>query len=444
MDALVPLASASCEVERLHNELLSTIFMFAVQQYNRETDSSTTSPMTISHICHRWRQVALETGDLWSNIVLTFPPSNQQLSRTQTWLLRSTTYPLEILLDFRDPDWDWDEETHQFRGSDMEAVLRLLVPTASRWRSIELLTDTWAPIFAFLLHTRSISGSLAQLKSLHLARCNAYFARKGQIFEPAALGQYLPLFGGEEGVVQRLREVTLTGVHINWLAPPFSNLTKLELKYQAADVMPTVAELTEILVASPNLEVLAIVGCGPRFVSAGPGVSGDPNGPALLGVVRLARLTGFTVGFVDVHDVLQLIALFDLPALCELTLEDVSVSLRHQPPDDVSVLLEWLATSTSRYPLNQLHTLVLRSIHAPCPSFAQLYDACPALHVLRLYDVCDSALEALQHRDEPKIPDILPQLDALFARGKDKGIFFRVVSERGFKQAEFEVSTMIE
>jgi hypothetical protein len=77
---------------------------------------------------------------------------------------------------------------------------------------------------------------LAQLKSLHLARCNAYFACKGQVFEPAALGQYLPLFGGEEAVVLRLREVTLTGVHINWLAPPFSNLTKLELKYQAADV----------------------------------------------------------------------------------------------------------------------------------------------------------------------------------------------------------------
>jgi hypothetical protein len=87
-------------------------------------------------------------------------------------------------------------------------------------------------------------------------------------------------------------------------------------------------------------------------------------------------------------------------------------------------------------------------MHAPRQSFAQLYDACPELHTelhaLRLYDVCDGALEALQHGDEPNISGILPQLDPLFARGKDKGVFFRVVSEQGFKQSEFDVSTMIE
>jgi hypothetical protein len=37
---------------------------------------------------------------------------------------------------------------------------------------------------------------------------------------------------------------------------------------------------------------------------------------------------------------LQLIALFHLPSLSELKLEDVFASFRHQPLDDVSVLLE--------------------------------------------------------------------------------------------------------
>ncbi|KAJ7331431.1 hypothetical protein DFH08DRAFT_648516, partial [Mycena albidolilacea] len=104
--------------------------------------------------------------------------------RTQNWLLWSTPYPLDILLDFRDPDWDREEGTDGFRWSDMEAVLHLLVPTASRWCTIELLTDTRAPIFTFLHHTRTIDGSLTQLKSLNLARCNANFARKNQVFEP--------------------------------------------------------------------------------------------------------------------------------------------------------------------------------------------------------------------------------------------------------------------
>jgi hypothetical protein len=106
------------------------------------------------------------TGDFWSNVILTFLPSNEQLNRTQTWLLRSTPYPLDILLDLRNPDWDREEGTDGFRWSDMEAVLSLLVSTASRWRTIQLLMDTRAPIFTFLHHTRTIDGSLAQLKAL--------------------------------------------------------------------------------------------------------------------------------------------------------------------------------------------------------------------------------------------------------------------------------------
>jgi len=472
------------DIDRLPNELLSTIFMFAIEQHCH--DESTISPTTISHICHRWRQVALETGYLWTNVVLTFPTSSEQLTRTLTWLSRSKTYPLDILLDFRDPDWDWEEEeTHGFRWADMEAVLSLLLPTAARWRTVELFTDTWAPIFAFLLHTRTVGASLNRLEKLHLARCNAYFARKGQVFEPSELGQHLPLFGGADAVAPRLREVMLTGVHIDWSAPPLSNLTKLELKYQAADVMPTVAHFTQILAASPNLEVLAIVGRGPQFATteaATHGGSPAADARALRGTIKLARVTQFTFGFVDVNYAVQLLSLFDLPALHELSLEDVSASLRHQPPDDAGVLLEWLAgaddagdnsisapvfedavdstsasISTSRLPLGQLRTLELHSIYASCPSFARLYDACLGLHVLRLYEVCDAALELLESDVTPETTGVdadaralqaclLPCLTTLSARGSDKEVFTRVVSGRGavLKDTRFEESTINE
>ncbi|KAJ6566800.1 hypothetical protein B0H19DRAFT_990553 [Mycena capillaripes] len=445
------------DIDRLPNELLSSIFTFAIEQHcHDESNTLTISPTTISHICHRWRQVALETGSLWANIVLTFPTSNEQLTRALTWLSRSKTYRLDILLDFRDPDWDWeDEETHGFRWADMEAVLHLLLPCAARWRTIELLTDTWAPIFAFLLHTRNLGPSLKNLEKLHLARCNEYFARKGQVFEPSVLGQHLPLFGGEDAVVPRLRQVMLTGVHIDWSAPPLANLTKLELKYQAADVMPTIGHFTQILAASPNLEILAIVGRGPQFAAvegvsstAIHGGSAQADEGPLQGTIKLARVTQFTFGFVDVNYAVELLSLFNLPALCELSVEDVSASLQHQPSDDADVLLNWLAStahdtsisppvldnavdSTSaspwRLPLGQLHTLALHSIHAPRPSFARFYDACSELSTLRLYDVCDDALEALGGNQA----ELLPRMDTLIARGVDKEIFTRVVDGRG-------------
>ncbi|KAJ6467527.1 hypothetical protein C8R47DRAFT_1201133 [Mycena vitilis] len=460
------LTLAARPIDRLPNELLSAIFAFAIEHYcHDESTPFTISPTTISHTCHRWRQVALATGNLWTNVVLTFPTSNEQLARTVTWLSRSKTYPLDVLLDFRDPDWDWeDEETHGFRWADMEAVLQLLLPSAARWRTIELLTDTWAPIFAFLLHTRKVGSSLKNLEKLHLARCNAYFARKGQLFEPVMLGQHLPLFGGEQAQVPCLREVMLTGVHIDWSAPPLANLTKLELKYQAADVMPTVAHFTQILAASPNLEVLAIVGRGPQFTAgdvasstAIHGGSDDADGRALRGTIKLARVTQFTFGFVDVNYAVQLLALFNLPALRELSLEDVSASLRHQPPDDAGLLIDWLVTSadaahgtsilphdavgstsacTSRLPLRQLRTLSLHTIYAARTKFARLYEACSGLTALRLHDVCDGALEALEG-------DVVPRLETISARGVDEEMFTRAVERRGaaLKSTYLEEST---
>ncbi|KAJ6492039.1 hypothetical protein C8R45DRAFT_990271 [Mycena sanguinolenta] len=457
------------DIDRLPNELLSTIFMFAIEQHcHDEPTPFTTSPTTISHICHRWRQVALETGSLWTNIVLTFPTSNEQLTRTLTWLSRSKAYSLDILLDFRDPEWDWeDEDTHGFRWADMEVVLRLLLPTAARWRTVELLTDTWAPMFAFLLHTRSVGASMKRLETLHLARCNAYFARKGQLFEPTALGHHLPLFGGADAVTPKLREVMLTGVHIDWSTPPLANLTKLELKYQAVDVMPTIAHFTQILAASPNLEVLSIVGRGPQFIGEEK-TKADERGR-----ITLDRVTKFTFGFVDVSYAVQLLSMLDLPALCELSLEDVSASLQHQPPDDASVLLEWLAglvdaaddsvsqppssdvveftsASTSRLPLGQLKTLILLSIFAPRATFSQLYETCPELRILRLCDSSDSALKALGTEDPSEALDAdgaegnLPHLKNLFVRGIHKELFTRAVSirETSLEDSQFEESAI--
>ncbi|KAJ7221262.1 hypothetical protein GGX14DRAFT_353459 [Mycena pura] len=441
------------DVDRLPNEVLSAIFMFVVEPHSDDM-TTTTSPTTISQVCHRWRQVALATGSLWTNIVLTFPTSREQLTRTITWLVRSNTYPLDILLDFRDPEWDFeDEESHGFCWTDMEPVLRLLLPSAARWRTIELFTDTWAPIFAFLGYTRTIGPSLSRLEKLHLARCNAYFALKGEVFEPAELSRHLPLFGGAgDSTLPHLREVALTGVHIDWSAPPLANLTKLEFKYQAADVMPSVAQFARIVAACPTLAVLAIVGCGPQFprtahgggsASASTVAPGTPDG-ALNGAIQLTNVTQFTFGFVDVHYAVQLLAIMDLPALRELSLEHVSASLRDPAPDDAGVLLEWLcnrvhgrghndAVSTSpssQTPLAQLSTLALHSFSAPRTTFVRLFAACSGVHALELSDVDEQCLKALVGT-----PALLPRLRTLDARDVDRALVELILCFRGAKVA---------
>lgn len=89
-------------------------------------------------------------------------------------LSRSKASPLDVCLDLRDPEWDWeydfDESSHVFTVEDMDILLSILVPHASRWRTCELLSDTWAPIHAFLSRTQSVA--LPILEKLSLARCN--------------------------------------------------------------------------------------------------------------------------------------------------------------------------------------------------------------------------------------------------------------------------------
>ncbi|TFK33159.1 hypothetical protein BDQ12DRAFT_658357, partial [Crucibulum laeve] len=210
-------------IERLPNELLVSIFQMVVQgKHNR--CHATFSPLTVSHVCCRWRHLALITGSLWTSLTLTYPASAPQLSRTATWLYRSRSYPLDIFLDFRDPFWDWQELSHSFGWQEMEGIMRILLVHVQRWRSFELLVDTWSPIFTFLWYTRRVQ-SAPLLETLSLSRCNAYLASKGQIFQPAALRQPMPLFGGL--LFDRLQDVFLVGVHLDWSNSSLRNLSEL-------------------------------------------------------------------------------------------------------------------------------------------------------------------------------------------------------------------------
>nr|GAT50125.1 fatty acid hydroxylase [Mycena chlorophos] len=256
-------------LDRLPNELLTAIFLFAID--HDHDDPLTTTPTTLSHVCRRWRQIALDSGSLWTSLVFTYPTSPSQMSRILTYLSRSKNYPLDILLDVRDEGWDLElaedleleltEEEHGFQPEDMEMALRLLSGDGNgkmqrRWRTVELWADTWAPIRTFLEFTQDSGAALSMgLQRLSLVRCNAYFARKGQRFQPASLQSPLPLFGrtaesadastSPRPFLPHLRHVSLVGTHVDWGAAHLAlgqNVTTLELKYHASNVRPSLAD----------------------------------------------------------------------------------------------------------------------------------------------------------------------------------------------------------
>ncbi|KAK0448449.1 uncharacterized protein EV420DRAFT_843689 [Desarmillaria tabescens] len=377
---IMALDTASCFAQRVPNELLSYIFLSAFHQANA---------IHLSHVCSRWRNVALSTGSLWTDITITFPTSVGQLSCALTCLRRSKVYPLDLYLDFRDPAWDWDEHSHGFGSEDMETVLGLLLPHANRWKSVNLLTDTWAPMWTFLKETQRVE--MPTLRSVKLSRCNAYFVGKGETFEPAGLREPLRLFGGQE--MGTLREVGLVGVHVDWAGSGLRNLLDLELKYHASDVMPTFQEFKAIMEGCPDLKYLSIVGWGPRFDS-------PPILDSSATLIRLPNLIRFSFGFVDTEYAIRLLEHMVLPVLMELALEDVSRSLSFYDAEslpDVKALLEWFTGDHDAIPCSRLLTLELHGIRC-CDSDTLRRFFCKFLMVGRisLSDADVVLLEALK------------------------------------------------
>jgi hypothetical protein len=383
---------------RLPNELLSYIFLIATHCLEDRYEAILT-PITISHVCSHWREVALSTGGLWTNLILTFPTSRGQLSRTVTWLTRSQTYPIDIFLDFRDPSWDWEENSHTFHWHDMEAILRLFLTHVKRWSHFELLTDTWAPIFTFLWYTCRVE-SAPLLQSISLSRCNAYLAGKGATFQPVELKAPIPLFGGR--ALDGLRDVSFVGVHVDWARSSLRNLTRLEFRYHASDVMPSLDQFVDILAACSSLRHLSIIGWGPQFyktstrgtTSEGEGYLEGPQK-----VVQLRHLTSFSFGFIDVTYAVKVLSLFSFPSLESLTLEDVLSSLSPLENQDATPILNLLASSYGSgdydFSLNRILSLQLHGLHSTESTFSHFFSSLPRLRRLGLFGTPSYVLRAL-------------------------------------------------
>ncbi|KAG8220635.1 hypothetical protein J3R82DRAFT_2901 [Butyriboletus roseoflavus] len=367
-------------------EVVSDIFGFTSHSSHDPISQS----IAISHVCRHWRQISLSMPSLWTSIFLSLPLTKSQLTRMSAWIIRSRNRPLDIYMDFRDPCWDWDEASHIFGCKAMDNIIRFLVPQVSRWRSIELLTDTWAPIFTFLSCTVAIE-SASLLQTIRVARCNEFFVAQGEVFRPANLAHPVAWFRGGAGLCH-LRHVSLSGVHVDWARSGLAGLRELELKYHAHDVMPTLPEFRRLLSANAGLKRLVVLGWGPRMDHTLENERGSDD----LQTINLPQLEELEFGFVDVAYAIDLLSLFALPNLRVLSVEDVAFGIQLCERQDCSQLFDHLVetSATERVlpyiPLSSLRELSLRSIRADDTSIQSLFGHLYAVTSLRL-DRVDAA-----------------------------------------------------
>ncbi|KAK7052055.1 F-box domain-containing protein [Favolaschia claudopus] len=378
-------------INALPVELLSYIFVLGTHEPinsdpNADDDcqpfntDSVKAPLVYASVSRHWRGVALNTPALYTSLCIT-PELLREVGKTEmldisgisTYLKRSRNLLVDILIDARDQQWDFEDDGAWFSAEHMTAAMDVLLPHIRRWRSLSILTDVLAPMQAALepLETHLRLSGAPHLESLRLMRCDAYAAHAPL----ANIGNsFLSSVTNGDCLLPRLQRLTLRGVPAAWtvLATTLSPALKsLELAFLPLAGQPTILELVALLRTVPHLSRFILNGSGPAF----PDSAALSSSPPSFESISLPSLGSLTLGYTSSAAAVALFDLISAPSLHQLILEDAT-----HPTDTIPVdalpLLNRLFSSNAEPAFPNLADLALRRTH--------LSGAPPSAHLSRL------------------------------------------------------------
>ena len=221
--------------------------------------------LLVSHICQRWRHIALRIPSLWMILHLREPV---HIARTRAYIERcsaSSNYLLDILVDTVAAE-DHIPGVTLCREEIVE-VFELIIPHVKHWRSFHLkIRDNECKLQA--RHYLSTCGPAPSLETLQLYHFEDYGTAQN-----LWLATYRPPVVCFSNSVPKLRNVSLIGVNLPWLKSPYlTNLHKLELALHPDNIRPPYDSWERMLRQSPQLQSLYLHYSGPRAESVG-----EPN-----------------------------------------------------------------------------------------------------------------------------------------------------------------------
>ncbi|KAL4244132.1 hypothetical protein ABKN59_010807 [Abortiporus biennis] len=208
-----------------------------------------TSISHVSHVSHHWRNIALSSPHLWSNIIITF-----NTDCLKTCLLRSAEIPLSVYLE--------DEDSHDRKRSDLLCVFNILAEHLHRMQSLHVSTAT-----PFL-------GTLSSLLHVSKAPILQSLTLRSEVqseFQSMLLRQLFRCIA-----TPSLTQLSILDSQYDWLKLEYPRtLVKLEIHYWDADTTPSYAEgadfLTHALGVLKNLPLLQYLDLSDVFPSYGTG-----------------------------------------------------------------------------------------------------------------------------------------------------------------------------
>ncbi|KAG9315781.1 hypothetical protein JVU11DRAFT_3430 [Chiua virens] len=369
-------------IYRLPEELLSSIFIIGVCQ------SGDQDPLLVSSlmlVCRYWRDVVIDTSELWATICIS---PNDSLEKARRKLARSKSVPLDITVNFP-PRAETRAEDATGVTENIVRAMDLLAPALWRARSFCLNVPNRPQAHAALMKCKEEDATL--LESLSI--CIFHSMQEDHCSSPC-----LPLFKGR---TPRLRSCLFTSFNFDWDKRITSGLRVLQLGGYWNGFSPSVDKLLELLRGCPHLEELALR----NMSDADPDASVHSEPESISNkVVRLPRLVKASFYYSGNLRVRMLLSQISFPAL---------ESLEFCYLNNLTPILETLRQqSLTSLPLR--HLRIESSLFSES-KFMSLLSRLMSLKTLELIDVEDVSRSLLKNLSTPPAahPWVCPKLERL-------------------------------
>ncbi|KAF9077499.1 hypothetical protein BDP27DRAFT_1311146 [Rhodocollybia butyracea] len=254
------------ELGKLRHSLDDTPFVFESSCKSNNYSYAPNFPILVSHICHKWREIALNTPSIWSTL---FFDRASHLERGRMFLERCTPrsihspeYCSGYFLDIVIATVPFKQQSHNdcISKGELEEIFNLLVPVTVRWRSFYLRVrdNTCKKVARDALGFNC--GRAPNLETLQLYHFED-FSNVDDLIE-ATFREPVIVFAND---IPRLKHLSLIGVNLPWAFSPYlQGLDTLELALHPNKIRPPYEYWDRMLRLSPQLRKLILHYSGPK------------------------------------------------------------------------------------------------------------------------------------------------------------------------------------